>query len=218
MKTFVYCALAICFALPSELLAETKRTLEDCHLMSTGYIRLMCYDEVSGFKAEKAEQTAETTDTSEPEQITKPSGNQWRVRADKSELTGRTDVFMTVKSSNREPNNIGNPEHGTLWIQCRDNTTSLVLQHGIYISDSHNVRYKFDDGPVKKKWMIESTSSDAVGLWSGGASIPFIRSMFGKDKMVAVLSGYSQNSELVFDISGLRERIDELATSCEWKP
>ena len=218
MKSLAFCVLAVSLALPTGLLAETKRTLEDCHVMSTGYIRLMCYDEVSGFKAEKAEQTAEKTETTEPQEITKPSGDQWRVSTEKSALTGRTDVFMSISSENREPNNIGTPEAGRLWIRCMDNTTALLITHGIYVSDAHNVRYKLDDGPIQKKWMNTLKGGDGVGLFSGRASIPFIKSMFDKDKMVAVISGYSRSAELVFDISGLRERIDELATSCELKP
>jgi type VI secretion system protein VasI len=215
MKALSYFILAVALALPSGLLAETKRTLENCHAMSTGYIRLMCYDEVSGFKAEKEEQVSEAAET---EQISKPSGNQWRVSTEKSALTGRTDVFMSISSENRESNNIGTPEAGRLWIRCMDNTTALLITHGIYVSDAHNVRYKLDDGPIQKKWMNTLNGGDGVGLFSGSASIPFIKSMFGKDKMVAVISGYSRKVELVFDISGLRERIDELATSCEWTP
>lgn len=215
MKILAYCVLAVSLALPTGLLAETKRTLKDCHVMSTGYIRLMCYDEVSGFKSDNAEQTSETTET---KQITKPSGNQWDVSTEKSALTGRTDVFMSISSENREPNSIGTPEAGRLYLRCMDNTTALLIIHGIYVSDAHNVRYKFDDGPIQKKWMNPLKGGDGVGLFSGRASIPFIKSMFDKDKMVAVISGYSRDAELVFDISGLRDRIDELATSCEWKP
>ena len=212
MKRLTYCIVAAALALPSGILAETKRTLEDCHIMNTGYIRLMCYDEVSGFKAEKAPEPTTS------KQVTKPSGNQWSVSTEKSALTGRTDVFMSIASENREPNSIGTPEAGRLWIRCMDNTTALLIMHGIYVSDAHNVRYKLDDGPIQKKWMRTLRGGDGVGLFSGRASIPFIKSMFDKDKMVAVISGYSRNVELEFDISGLRDRIDELATSCEWKP
>ena len=99
-----------------------------------------------------------------------------------------------------------------------DNTTALLILHDIYISDAHNVRYKLDDGPIQKKWMNTLNGGGGVGLFSGKSSIPFVKSMFDKNKMVAVLSGYSRNAELVFDISGLRNRIDELASSCNWKP
>ena len=193
-------------------------TVRKCHSFANIDDRLTCYDTATGYKLEDTSLSNDGNVSSSENDHVNISGDQWEINVEKSALTGKSDVFMYVTSENLEPNSIGRPETGRLWIRCLDNTTAILITHGIYISDPHNVKYKLDDGPIQKKWMSALNGGGGVGLFSGGKSIPFIKTLLNRERMVAVLSGYSRNAELVFNISGLENKIDELATACNWKP
>jgi len=73
-----------------------------------------------------------------------------------------------------------------------------------------------DQNPIVKR-MDVATNNEAVGLWSGGASIPFIKSMIGKKRMVVRITPYGENTrEMTFPIEGLEYFIDPLRESCNW--
>jgi len=128
------------------------------------------------------------------------------------------DVWLAVPSENRQGNQIGRLESATLWLRCMEKTTGLVIELDKYTSDAQNVRIKFDDGPIQKQWRNTLRGGEGVGVFTGAKVIPLIKKMFDKRKMIVSYDTYSNNVEFVFNISGLRERIDPLAAACNWKP
>lgn len=214
---FVAAFVASTFAIQQVSAAET----DPCHGLSVKDERLACYDEATGFE-ERPEVAAEVSDeasSDEPEVEVSPSGQQWVYSDEESALDGRKDVWLRLTSSNTEPNNIGNQERATLWLRCMGNKTNVLVDFNSYTTDAQNVRYKFDDGKLQKVWMETIRGGDGVGIWSGRRAIPFIRQMFDKDAMVLAYKSYSnENLEFSFDVSGLRQRIDPLAESCNWTP
>lgn len=202
-------------------LAAEEASFSDCHAMSTNYIRLMCYDKKTGYSKPEVDESEEqevaaaiAPATPKPE----PQGKQWRYTDETSALDNRKDVWLSVNSKNTEGNAIGSPTRATMWVRCMGNKTNLLVGFERYTTDDQSVKFRLDDGPIQKQWMETMRGGDGIGIWSGSRAIPFIRSMFGKEEMVIAYNTYTGPVEFTFNISGLRERIDPLASACNWKP
>lgn len=64
---------------------ETK--FDNCHKLTTDYIRLMCYDKETGYsKTNSPTEKTEKTPESKPETIAKAEGRQWRYLEEGSAL------------------------------------------------------------------------------------------------------------------------------------
>lgn len=207
-------ALIIIIAAPLAAFAQADR-FADCHTLSDTDKRLACYDDMTGFQPANATKQIPRTDAVPPSSI----GQQWTYSDEDSALDGRKDVWLSVESQNTQPNQIGGPESATLWVRCMKNSTNAFVAFNSYTSDNQTARYRFDDEKVRSIWMETMNGGDGIGLWSGGRAIPFIKSMFGKEKLVVGYNSYSSNNlEFTFDISGLRARIAPLAAACHWTP
>lgn len=219
--------LAIATAAPLFLLSSPASAIEPqaCHGKSEIAERLACYDEATGYKAEAEGPmgevaTRESEATSSPETAeTEDQGEQWRLTTERSEMDGRSDVWLRLQSENRQPNQIGSPETATLWIRCMQNKTNLLISFNSYTSDGQTVRYKFDEEIPKRIWMDNILGGDGIGVFSGGKAIPFIKEFYGKKRFIVAYNSYSNhNLEFTFDVAGLKARIAPVAESCGWKP
>ena len=213
MKKHLIIAALLFF--PSVVSADEKM-IEKCHQISTDLERLKCYDKETGYN----ETTTEPEEIAEPkpEPSIEPEGKQWRYSEERSALDNRKDVWLSVISDNTEGNSIGSPIRATLWLRCMENTTSVLIGFDRYTSDNQNVRYKFDNESVQKQWMQTMRGGDGIGIWSGSRAIPFIKKMYGKERMVVAYDTYTGPVEFTFNIAGVQERIAPLAEACEWKP
>ena len=194
-----------------------EQEFENCHQMSTDYIRLMCYDKQTGFKDSELE-TEKEEDPAEPVANTEPDGSQWRYSEERSALDNRKDVWLSITSKNTEGNTIGSPIRATLWLRCMENKTNALIGFDRYTTDNQNVRFKLDEDSVQKQWMETMRGGDAIVIWSGSRAIPFIKKLFGQEPLVFASDTYTGPVEFTFDVSGVRERIEPLAKECGWAP
>lgn len=193
--------------------------VKKCHNVSSDNARLKCYDEKTEYrKSESSELKAETDGALESLAPPSQSGSQWRLSSEKSALDSRKDVWLSLISENTEGNSIGAPVRATLWVRCMENKTNFLIGFERYTTDDQNVRFKLDDGPVRKQWMETMRGGDGIGIWSGARAIPFIKSMFGKDRLVISYQTYTGPVEFSFNVSGLGDRIEPLSEACQWKP
>lgn len=184
-----------------------------CHSRSVGTERLVCYDEATGFKPDGGgvEPDAALVETVEP------GGEQWNVKVEGSAIEDRKDVYLYIMSSNTQGTGYGSAENGRLLLRCMKNKTNVLINFSSYTSDGQSVKYRIDDGPVKTVRMETIKGGGGLGIWSGGNSIPFIKSLIDKKKLVVAYETYSNaNIEFEFDISGLRAKLGPLAKSCGW--
>lgn len=208
----------------TDILIEARK----CSALEGADLRMTCYDAVfrgAGKAIIPTEEQGAISDSSteqSAEQVidlrneTSP-GQQWHFRAKESALDGRKDVWLSISSENTQPNQIGSAEHATLWVRCMDNTTAALIGFNSYVSSGQNVRFRVDKEAVRKIRMEPMAGGDGIGIWSGSRSIPFIKYLFDKSKLVISFDTYSsQGVEFSFDVSGLRERIDPLAAACRW--
>lgn len=195
--------LLLLIALPSFALASGQ----ECISMPNDLDRLACYDREFG--RSPAVTNIETV-------------TEWNVRIETSKMTDETSVFMSLES--KEEVSCGYSRGGavTLVVRCLENTTSMIFSTDCHMTSSKyndygDVTYRLDDDPAKVKGFIESTNNRSLGLWSGGSSIPVIKSMFGKNSLLARMTPYSENPfTATFNISGIEAEIEPLRKACGW--
>lgn len=202
---FANTAFLLCAAFSGTLMASE---INECHNLSNNSERLSCYDELSGF--ESSEPIAHGTER---------KGSQWYEDSETSALDQRTDIWLSVKSNSTQPNQIGEPEKGALFLRCIQNKTDVLILFNDYTTDRQSVKYKLDEDPVSRVSMFPLRGGEGLGLKSGGDSIMFIRKLFNHETLILSYASYSDQAlEFTFDISGLEERVSRLANSCNWSP
>jgi type VI secretion system protein VasI len=171
-------------------------TGEECASMPSDNNRLMCYDTI--FKQEPAQAAS--------------AGSKWTVENSKSKMDD-SDVFNISVTADK---------YGALLnIRCEEKVTTLYFTlGGTFMADIENygrIRYRLDGEKTKSKSFVISTDNEALGLWSGGSSIPFAKQLLGHKKLTAEITGYNESASTVeFDLNGMDEQIAPLRKQCGW--
>ena len=188
--------------------AAEAATMEDCAKIDSDLDRLGCYDEASG--REPATRSA------------KSPSSAWRLATETSPLTDERNVFLTVESDEPVRCNWNQNDHVQLHVRCVENRTAILFATPCHMTSSDyndygHVEVRLDRDKAMTWRMDESTNNRALGLWNGGQSIPQIKKMFGKSRMIARMTPFNQNAFTVsFDISGLEEAMGPLREACHW--
>lgn len=147
-------------------------------------------------------------------------GQHWAYRTNRSQMENFTNHFLTVRAEHAFTGRYGTSVRPSLNIRCVENTTAFVVDAGEFLGvDSLAVEFRIDTGPSRTRTLNISTNREAVGLWSGGASIPFIRQLLSADAEYLTIryTPYGENSRTVrFDVGGLDQRIAPLRNACGW--
>lgn len=163
---------------------------------------------------------SDTPAASEPAEPREPP-SPWRVSRWTSDMDDSPAVALVSKSDELITGRFSGAGRAELLLRCLENTTNLyVKMNGHFLADIQgygNVRYRIDDRQPATLRMKESTDNEALGLWSGGQSIPVIRRMFGHDKVTMQVTPFNQSPVTVsFPITGLEETIAPLRQACHW--
>lgn len=193
----------VCLSLAPSASAETLQT---CAAKPEA-TRLACYDAL-------AEATVSAV-------AVVPTKSEWAVQVQTSPVDDSKNVFLEVRGTNGITDQYGRETKITLTLACRENVTAAILNFGgLFMSDlqgAGRVTYRVDTSPAQTKSFSESNSHEALGLWNGGASIPWIKSLFGGTKMYVEATPYSENVVSDFlPIAGLQEAIAPLREACGW--
>lgn len=188
--------------------ATTAVRADNCISIENDLDRLACYDRAEGRSPKVERVTA--------------SPGKWVVQKETSKLTDQTNVFLGLQSEEMVNCGWNRNEKITLVVRCHENTTSLYFNTGCHMTSSEyddygTVRYRLDDDKARSFKGDASTNNRSLGLWSGGRSIPVIKSMFGKRQMVVRMTPYSENPfTATFNITGLKEAAEPLRKACGW--
>lgn len=171
--------------------------------------------------ATRAAVPAATAPTQVAQAIAPIPGVQWRVQTDTSAIDDSKSVYLQVTSDNDIPGKYGGMGPATLLIRCMENTTSVMLKFNDHfmadIQGYGDVTYRIDERKAAKRGFEESTDHEWLGLWNGGAAIPFIKTMLGGEKMIVRATPFSESAiEATFRIGGLEEKIEPLRSACSW--
>lgn len=141
----------------------------------------------------------------------------WHAITRVSEIDDSTNVQLSRPSHRITRDTIGGAVIPRLFINCRENSTSIYVFWDRFISTQNtNVLVRIDDEPAKThRWNI-STGNNSTGLWRG-SGIPFIKSLFGKDQLLVEVTPYGADAQrAVFNITDLELAIQPLRQSCNW--
>ena len=197
-------ALLVAVAKPDAVSAS----VDDCIPVENDLDRLACYDKASGRSPKAVKVDA--------------AGSAWRVVSEVSKLTDDPTVTLMVRTA--EPVRCGfrEPEPMSLYLRCMENTTSLYFAGECHLTSSQyndygHVDIRLDNDKAFTSRMNQSTDSRALGLWNGGYSIPVIKRMIGKKRLIARMTPFSESPITVeMDISGLDAAIEPLRNACGW--
>ncbi|MBZ0128143.1 MAG: type VI secretion protein [Rhodobacteraceae bacterium] len=195
--------LAALMVAPIVALADVS----ECLPIENDLDRLSCYDREAGRN---------------PVVTEIPTTSDWEIDTRKSEFKDTTDVFMYLQSD--EPLNCGimrSDQKITLVLRCVENTTAIYLSTHCHLASGHggygNVEYRVDDRPAGKRGFDDSTNSKALGLWRGNTAIPFIKMLFGGEKLLVRFTPFSENAVTAsFNISGIEAALEPLRKACNW--
>lgn len=145
----------------------------------------------------------------------------WKVRTSTSAIDDTKTVIVDLASDNMIHGRFKSPGPAALNLRCMENTTSASIKfNGLFMADIQGygqVTYRVDSAKAVTKRFEESTNNEWLGLWNGGASIPFIKSLFGAEKLVVRATPFNENAvEVTFSIQGLEKTIEPLREACNW--
>jgi type VI secretion system protein VasI len=194
-------ASAACIISPLSAFAEDDPKL--CAMIRDDSKRLECYDLV--FKKTAIISTK----------------NEWDVREETSKIDDSKNITLHLKSMESIIDQYGQSSPMGLWIMCREKKADLYFTFaGNFMSSTEawgKVTYRIDKQPAATKTFKESTDHEALGLWGGGASIPFIKELFGASTLLVRATPFNRSSVTAeFNIVGLREAIVPLQKVCRW--
>ncbi len=179
---------------------------EDCTLIHNEEKRLACYDKAFGYTGAVSVPDSGTGD--------------WGINTKTSDIDDSTNVYIGIQSYEQTNCPYKEGQHELL-IACRENTTALILRFAdcfmSSIQGKGKITYRLDKEKAKTKGFVESNDNMALGLWNGGSSIPFIKSLFGHDELLIKATPFSDSPVTAkYKITGLENAIKPLRKSCGW--
>lgn len=150
------------------------------------------------------------------------TANAWNVRESTSKMDDSKSVVLHVESTETVSGRFGGVGvTADLYLRCSENATSAYFVLGDnFLADTEGygrVTYRLDSQKPKTASMDASTDNKALGLWSGGVAIPFIKGIYGRDAMTVRITPYNESPVTVtFPVSGLEEAITPLRKACRW--
>lgn len=186
-----------------------------CRLATVDAVRLACFDRVT-----------DPANASKPaqENVSSPaaSASAWLALTETSSMTDDTNHFVSVQSESfQQCRQYGNTGPITLTARCLEDTTAIMIHGDCHLASGFSgygeVTWRTDEDKPTTRQFEASTDSSALGLWSGRQSIPAIKELFGKERLVVRFMPFGMSPvEATFDISGLEEAIGPLREECGW--
>lgn len=189
--------------------AFASDNLEDCTQIKFDRNRLACYDRAMGH-----------TPSPKAKDVDKVELRESWIRKPENATSGGTKNEVLQSRSLWKYETPFKREFISLTISCREGTTRLWFDFGgLFMSDLDNgtIDYRIDKQRPASLHFRESSDNEALGLWADRRSIPFIKSMFGAEKLLMRATPYRENVVTgQFDIAGLKETIKPVREACNW--
>lgn len=188
--------------------------ISECHKVESSLERLDCYDKNTG---------RQNAPVKVPDSLReKLAKGLWSVEISKSKLTDEETVVLSLPSINFVSCKWKEDAPVALVLRCQENTTVAYFSTQCHMASGEystwgRVEWRVDDQKPIKSNMDQSTDNSALGLWSGGRSIPFIKRLLNGKHLVARMTPYGDNAITPeFNISGLENAINPLRKACHW--
>jgi len=149
-----------------------------------------------------------------------PSGGAWRLRTSDNPLDDTKIVTVSLASKPGASRN-GDP---ILFVgRCKSNKTEVFVDWGEYLGDDSrdvyaawkNVTIRIGKAPARdERWGI---STDRKATFAPNWPGKLLKDLLDQDRLVLQTTPYGENpTTAIFDVSGLRNVLGELAQTCGW--
>ena len=206
-------ALFFATILSAPAYGQIEEALAGCAEIASDSVRLFCYDVLAGREALDGGSSDEQKSKQETRQ-------NWLVERDVSRVDDSAIVFLSTPELGTARGSADNPASFLLVLACRENKTNIWVHFGsayTFGKDNRMLTYRIDDKSARTKRFGESNKGEALGLWSGNSAIPFIKSLFGADRLfIRATPKSATRVEAEFDISGLEQAVEPLRKACHW--
>ncbi len=182
--------------------------IKDCAKTENDLDRLSCYDKISG-----------RTPIVIP---TKEIVGKWDLTTSTSKITDDKTISLYLQSEEVVNCGWNRGDKIAVVLRCHEKKTSMYFSTGCHMvssdyNDYGDVTYRLDADKARTVGMDVSTDNKAIGLWSGGKSIPVIKQMLDKNEMVVRMTPYGQSPFTAsFKIAGLKDAIKPIREECKW--
>ncbi|MFV3127885.1 type VI secretion system-associated protein TagO [Niveispirillum sp. KHB5.9] len=186
---------------------DLKRSVAKCAGVADSVLRAQCYDELARSIGVDTPKTSAS------------SNGKWNLREKSSPIDDSKTVVGMLEAD--ETVSVGSYQRTkpTFVVRCSENVTSVYFVYDVFLgSDETETTTRVDsDKAVTEIWSI-STDHKAVGMWEGTSSIPFLKRLAGKNRLIVRLTPYSESPVTVsFSLDGLANVATSVARTCGWK-
>ncbi|MBX4899496.1 type VI secretion system-associated protein TagO [Rhizobium bangladeshense] len=187
--------------------ARAEQSPQDCAEIAVGEERLLCYDGIFKDKKEAEKPT--------------PTNTKWQLSTSKSEMDDSATQTLALTSDDSFAGKFGGMQRATMILRCSEHVTSLYFVMGdMFLAEIQGygqITYRVDDKKAAQRSFNVSTDNQALGLWSGGAAIPFAKQLFGGKKLVIRVTPYNESAiTTTFDISDIENAAKPVREECKW--
>lgn len=202
MRLRVLVVLSMLVGTPSA--ADQLADAKTCSTMTDSLQRLTCFDRI--FPPGTAPPLAEAPNPT--------SSSSWEITRERSAIDDSPKVIAVLRPSDTTEIGILAGRVALLF-RCIENTTSVLISTGSFMADAPQVTIRFDANPARTTRWDVSSNYQAVGLWSGGEAIPFLKQIRNGQKMVVRVQG-RERTDATFELGTAEPLIDEIAKACNW--
>ena len=213
MNAFRYLLLATVMGSAAAASAQTvpDSEIKVCAAKSNTVTRIACYDAL----ANKYKMTTESNTTTK-----KAVSSNWTVSDSTNPLDdSRTVVISTTAKTGKSSWG----DRVTLIARCQSNETELYINWNDYLgNDSTSVYSEYKNvttriGSFKAEQTRWGLSTDSKATFAPGWGGDWIKKIAAADEFVAQTTPYNESPiTAVFDVSGLRDAAEPLASTCGW--
>ena len=211
----IFLALLFGAATASAWASDTEAGIRRCSALEDGLKRLACFDDIAAVLNGAADQEVAASVASAEDK------GKWQQSIEASKIDDSTTVVLRLEAESPIVDRFERSHLPALIIRCMEKVSALYWTFdGLFVADSGGfgkVTVRLDREKARTFQTSASTDNQALGLWSGGQAIPFIRSMLDNSTMLVRMTPFSDSPvEMEFDIRGLAEAARPLQKACGW--
>lgn len=164
---------------------------------------------------------AKSTEDMEPDPAPVAGTGKWVVSESKSAFDDSRTVILRLDADDSVAKQFGGNDYPRIFLRCMENTTSAyVTLADHFLSDIQGygrVDFRIDARKATHSNMQVSTDNKALGLWSGGEAIPFIKTLTSGDEAALRVTPFNESSiEFHLSLQGLEQALIPLREACKW--
>lgn len=219
MKIYLFVTVTI-FGIAVSHTPTLAKSGTECSVIKENARRLLCYDllfKIPGGELEKSVIELEDKKANLAELL-----SEWHIKKSVSKMMDTETVFITKFSTNQFFSKYGREKRASFSARCSENKTTMFFSFDgetMYDDEGSDIiTLRIDKEKPFEKRFSESSNNKAVGLWSGGKAISFLKSLYKKQTLLVRFTPYQDSPKTVeFGIAEIENAIKPLAKACHWE-